>query len=303
MGAPVVVQPDRLVDGSSGVLTGSEGRTEGVLLLEDSVESFGVGVLVTVVFLGHADREVPFLEGLDVLVGAVLASAIGVVDRVAVIREVGEGRSEGCHAGLGVEAVAAVVADDLPGVEVHNQVQVLESLEGPKIGEIADPHLVGSGRQELIQEVSEDRKAVARERGLAGSAVEWWDEKIMMAKDFKEAISANLDSGFGQLQLEEPEQLASSEPRLEPPFPPHELDDQVLVDFATLPLLSLFVEVLSGHPDLGAQPTEAYPFVAFDFLPRLVDASPPYFFLNASGSIPCSSHRISKNDWSSARSM
>jgi hypothetical protein len=76
VGPAVVVEPYGLVDRSARLLPADEGLTQAVLLFEDPIEPFSDRVLSAVVDLGHAHRQVAITKTADVLVAAVLTSAI-----------------------------------------------------------------------------------------------------------------------------------------------------------------------------------------------------------------------------------
>jgi hypothetical protein len=111
---PMVVDPDRLVDSLASMEAVAEMATEAVLLFEDAVQSFSVSVFVAVVFFSHAHREIAIIEDVDVVVRAVLAAAIGMVNGKSIVRKLIEGTTEGNEVCGGVTGFAAVIADDLP---------------------------------------------------------------------------------------------------------------------------------------------------------------------------------------------
>ena len=156
----MVVDPDRLVNSSARVEATAEIGTEPVLLFEDAIQPFSVGVFVAVVFLGHTDWKASTAESLNEVVTAVLASSIRVVDRISITGQICKGPVECDEVGLGISTFAAVVANDLPGVQVHDEGQVLESHIGTDVGDIADPDEIGSRRLKVTNQVSEQREIV-----------------------------------------------------------------------------------------------------------------------------------------------
>ena len=91
VGSTVVVDPNSLVDCSPGLVSGIEGPAESEFLLEDSIESFGVSVFVAVVFFSHAHWKISTLENFYVLMAAVLAAAVRMVNWISVCREILDG--------------------------------------------------------------------------------------------------------------------------------------------------------------------------------------------------------------------
>jgi len=84
----VVVDPHSLFNCTSCLLSVIEGRAESELLLEDSIQSLRVGVLIAVIFLSHAHRKVSALEDLHILMAAVLTTAVRMVNWISVRRKI-----------------------------------------------------------------------------------------------------------------------------------------------------------------------------------------------------------------------
>lgn len=112
----VVVQPHGLVNRLLCLCGVSERCTDSVFKLQDAVDPFGVGIFCAMIYLGHTHLQAALPEALHVVVAAVLAAAIGMMNRVAFRRQVCQGPLQGLDAAQGFEAVAAMVPDDLPGV-------------------------------------------------------------------------------------------------------------------------------------------------------------------------------------------
>ena len=152
-------------------------------------------------------------------------------------------------------------------------------------------------------------------KSLVAGAVEGVEDKVEGARISKKlapgmseaalfcalaARDAVLDAGLSEFLTQQPVQLPASQPRLQPSLTSYQGHQQPLVYLAPTSRLSLLVVILSAHPDSVAQPAQAYSRGFFELFPRPVDTFPPSFFLNASGSTPVCSHRISKNDSSNA---
>lgn len=294
--ASVVVHPDRLVDGATCLQATPELTTKAVLLFEDAVQSFGVSVFVAVVLLGHADRETSVVQDFDVVVRAVLAAPIGVVDGIPILWKLCQGLAEGYEIRGGVALLAAVVAHDLPREEVHDESQVFEASGSSDVGDIADPDHVRACCLEVGDQVVKHGKTVTGECCPAASGGKWGHKEIVGSKHLEEAIPANDDASSFELVLDHAVELPTTKPRLDETLSSHKRDDELLVDPSPAPFMPLLVEALSAHADLQAQKGDAYPSEPLELLSRPPGAFAPCFFLKLAGSMPCSSHRSSKND-------
>jgi len=83
-----------------------------------------------------------FLQAPDVLVAAILASTIRVMNRVFVVWQIFESLVQCLERFLSSEAFGTVVTNNLVGMQVRDQCQVFEIFPGPDVGDIADPDLV-----------------------------------------------------------------------------------------------------------------------------------------------------------------
>ena len=296
MRASVVVDPDRLVDGTTSLQAAAELATQAVLLFEDAVQSFGVSVLVAVVLLGHADRQTSVVEHFDVVVRAVLAASIGVVDWIPILWQLSQGLAKGYEIGGGVAPLAAVVAHDLPGEEVHDQYQVFEPFSSSDVGDVADPDHVRACCLEVGDEVVKHGETVTGECRPAASGGKWGHQEIVGSKHLEETIPANDDASSFELVLEHAVELPTTEPRLDETLSSDQRDDELFVDPSPAPLSPLLVEALPAHANFQAQNSDAYPSDSSQLLSRTPDTLAACFFLKTPGSMPCSSHKISKND-------
>ena len=154
----VVVQPDRFVDGASCLFSVEECPAEAVLLFEDAIQSLGHGVFRTVIDLRHAHRQVMLFQASNVFVTAELASTIRVMNRVLVDGQFFESLIQRLERFLDLEPFTAVITDDLAGVQIRDQRQILEVLPGPEIGDIADPNLIRAGCFELGNQIPVHRQ-------------------------------------------------------------------------------------------------------------------------------------------------
>ena len=82
----VVVQPHRLFHCGSGLCPGQKRPPQAVFLLEDAVQPLCGRVFSTVVLLRHAWRKTMVCEPLNVVMRAVLATPIRVVNWIAPFR-------------------------------------------------------------------------------------------------------------------------------------------------------------------------------------------------------------------------
>ena len=158
MRSAIVVQPDSFVDGAPRLLSVEERPAEAVLLFEDAVQSLSHLVFRTVIDLRHAHRQVTPFDASNVFMAAVLASTIRVMNRVLVGRQFFESLVQRLERCFDLEPCAAVVTDDLAGVQIRDQRQILEAFPGPKIGDIADPNLIRAGGFELGNQIPVHRQ-------------------------------------------------------------------------------------------------------------------------------------------------
>lgn len=149
MWSPIVVEPNRFVYSASRLLPVEECPSEAVLLFQNAVQSLGNRVFSAVIVLRHAHWKMTFLQASHVLVAAVLAPSIRVVNRVFVVRQIIESFVQRLERFLRAQAFGTVVTNNLVGMQVRDQCQVLEIFPGPDIGDIADPDLVWIRRFEL----------------------------------------------------------------------------------------------------------------------------------------------------------
>jgi hypothetical protein len=82
------------------------------------------------------------------------------VDRISIVREFGKCLVKCFQGGLCVGAFAAVIADDLVRVQIHDQGQVFKVLPGPDVGDIRDPDLIGGGCFEFGDQIPIHRQCV-----------------------------------------------------------------------------------------------------------------------------------------------
>ena len=160
MWSAIVVEPDRFVDSTSRLFPGEERPSEAVFLFQNSIQSLGNRVFCTVVDLSHAHREMTLLQLSHVLVAAVLTPTIRVVNRVLVVWQIIESFVQRLERFLRVEALSAVVTNNLVGMQVRDQCQVLEIFPGPNIGDITNPDLVWIRRFELRNQIPIHRQGM-----------------------------------------------------------------------------------------------------------------------------------------------
>ena len=91
---------------------------------------------------------------------AVLTTTVGMMNREPVFRQFRESLFQRSDATDGLQAIAAVVANDFARVQIHDQGQIHEITLKPQVGNITDPDLVRSRRREVSDQVPEDRQTV-----------------------------------------------------------------------------------------------------------------------------------------------
>lgn len=121
MWSPIVVEPNRFVYSPSRLLPVEESPSEAVFLFQDPIQSLGNRVFSAVINLRHAHWEMTFSQASHVLVAAVLAPTIRVVNRVFIVRQLIESFVECLERFLCVEPLGAVVTNNLVGVKVCDQ--------------------------------------------------------------------------------------------------------------------------------------------------------------------------------------
>jgi hypothetical protein len=82
-------------------------------VLENAIDPFGQGILITVVAVGHRADQSVFLVNSLVLMGAVLDAAVGMMDQRLASVALLERHLQGLADLGGVQAVMDVVTDDL----------------------------------------------------------------------------------------------------------------------------------------------------------------------------------------------
>lgn len=118
----------------------------------------------------------------------------------------------------------------------------------------------------------------------------------MFLEDLEETVPANFDTGVAELPFENSIELPATQPWLKASLTAYQGDDEILVNRLNLPRPLVLVEILSSHAHAGAQTGQSHPFGSFELLSRATYPVAPCFFLNAAGSTPVCSQRISKND-------
>ncbi len=81
-----VVQIDRLMDQCVRITLASDRAAQAVLLLEDPVESLGLCIFITMIFLGHTDLHPGRIQSTDVRTTTILDASVRMMNHPVCIR-------------------------------------------------------------------------------------------------------------------------------------------------------------------------------------------------------------------------
>src|SRR5690554_1568329 len=116
-----------------------EGAPLHALVLEAREEALGDSVVPAVTLAAHAADEAPGLQSVDVLVRAVGAPTVRVVNEPWWRFPAREGGTEGLERERGVVGRTARPADDTPGEQVQNGGEVHPAAQRPERRHVGDP--------------------------------------------------------------------------------------------------------------------------------------------------------------------
>lgn len=156
----VVVEVDESPDDLFRMLPGAElPPAINTFFLDNTVDTLGDGVVGRLVVLRHGDGDSMGPEHVDILITAVLDTAVRVVNQLfqAVASPHRHGLSE-ClpqclHGGGGLERVSQHPAYDFVGISVCDKVQIAVSISRGEVGDIRHPQLVGGCQDKPADEV------------------------------------------------------------------------------------------------------------------------------------------------------
>jgi hypothetical protein len=131
----------------------SKGLIEIEFIFKDAVNAFSQGVFVAVIVFSHTNGDVMSLKNLCVDIAAVLDTAVGVMYESVNVFSLVKGFIKGSNATTEFKAVTKVITDDLTRVSISDQSQVTKAFNGPDIGDITHPDLVGSGSFKILNDV------------------------------------------------------------------------------------------------------------------------------------------------------
>ena len=90
-----VVGGDGFGNGALGVFAGVELVVEIELVLQDAIHPLGIAIFIAVILFGHADRQPATVEQAHLLVAAVLAATVRMMDGPAVGGQLRDGALQG----------------------------------------------------------------------------------------------------------------------------------------------------------------------------------------------------------------
>ena len=140
-----IVEVDYPYQGDLAFLSGRQLHLVQPLHLEDAVCPFGNGILQGVSALGHADCDPMFPQFRHILIAAVPAAPVRVVDKLTGLRFAYalQGHPRGLQRVDGLKGRPHGPADDLVGICVRYQRQIVHALLGLHVRYICNPDFIG----------------------------------------------------------------------------------------------------------------------------------------------------------------
>ena len=129
-----VVHANPVHRGLPGLLPICKIRIQPIFLFQNPVDSLGYSILRAMVLFGHAHDQARLLDRLNVRVGRILASSIGVVDRPGGSFEPLQRHRQRFEHLLRFQRFAQMVTNDFSRPAVSDQGQIQKGLLGPNIG-------------------------------------------------------------------------------------------------------------------------------------------------------------------------
>jgi hypothetical protein len=275
MWALLVVDAHGLFD-HFGSLFEVGGTLQQEFALENAVDPFGQGILITVVAVGH--RAAQAVAPMNVLIvgRAILNPAIGVMDQ----RLARLARAQCVFQRLtdlfGLQAVVNVMADDSVRERIGDQAQIDKWASSGQVRDIGNPNLFGSARYDLIrsgfQQIRMTPEAMVALSRFVVRPVRH-DQQACGAQHIEQPVSSQLDALPGEFGAKQIMQFACPKPRLAKPDVPDKGGDACRLRIATSLRLATLVIRLPANAHIAAGPFDAQ---LFD--PLLRDDLPEGFF-------------------------
>ena len=121
---------------------------------QDSVHTLSYSVFSRIPALSHAYQYPVVLQQLYILLAAVLAAAVRVVDEaVEPAARIADGHPQCLHRVVAVQRRAERPAEDLLGVCVCNKMKVRKAAVGVYVGYVPHPYLVGRRRDDTTYQI------------------------------------------------------------------------------------------------------------------------------------------------------
>lgn len=171
MGPDRVVDVDGVRDRGACVSHRGEAGIKIELVLQDAVDAFGHGVLITVRAIRHARQHAQGLQLPEIGMTAVLTATIRVVHDARAVPERLLRGVEGRERAVMREVPPEVPADDVPRVQIRDEKQVRErAVREAEVGDVAHDDLAGRAHRLRLHQILRDRVLMARVGGLRRAA-------------------------------------------------------------------------------------------------------------------------------------
>ena len=129
-------------------------------------EGLNGGIVKAISFAAHRHLKALIAQALLVVMTAILATAIGVVNTARWWLTQIDRHVECADCEVFLHAIADRPADDAPGIEINDHGQVEPTLAGPYVRDVTDPFLVRRACREVtIQQVRRDIEPMVAVRG------------------------------------------------------------------------------------------------------------------------------------------
>ena len=145
MGSLVIVEPNGLKNGYSSLSYSGKTTIEPIFELENAVDSFGQGVVITVAGLAHAGTDMALGQLVPVAATGVLNTPVAVMNQSLGQAFLSLDRSlQGGFCPFYGQGDAHIRPDDVAGMGIGKQAQVAKTFVRLQVGDVSYPGLVGS---------------------------------------------------------------------------------------------------------------------------------------------------------------
>lgn len=133
-------------------------------------EAFGGRIVVGISFSGHADPEAVLQQHLDVVVGGILNTPVGVVNDPLRGIAMHNGHPEGFQAKHGIDVRGDGISYGPAGKEIQNDCQIHETVLGGDVSDICRPDLIWIRDSQVPHQVGINSMGVIAVRRMNPSA-------------------------------------------------------------------------------------------------------------------------------------